>query len=405
MNAIIDTNALIDGLNPFDYEKIYLVATTAEELDSLKRNKDKDLARSAKDAIKRLKEAQESGIVEFRYSWSGAFPLDVSIPDNRILAFANDITAFDKEAVLVSADHNVILKARCLDIPCEYYACDDYCGINSYNGYVEVCLTQSEIADFYQSKNNIWGLIHNQYLIIQNESGDIVDKYKWTSDKGFVDVYKKAFDSSILGKFKAKDAYQYCAMDSITNNDLTVLTGPAGTAKTLSALSYAMQELQNQNLKRCIICFNQATLKGATEIGFLPGNSNEKLLSSSLGTILSSKFGDIMMVTQLMAQGKLMLVPMSAIRGTEFGEGDLIFVTEGQNTTPYLLKTLLQRAKDGCKIIIDGDIDEQVDLNYCNGRNNGMRRVIEVFAGEKCFGTVKLKNIYRGEIANIAQRM
>ena len=36
-------------------------------------------------------------------------------------------------------------------------------------------------------------------------------------------------------------------------------------------------------------------------------------------------------------------------------------------------------------------------------KENGMYRALEVFKGDKSFSCVKLKNVYRGHIADVAQ--
>lgn len=55
--------------------------------------------------------------------------------------------------------------------------------------------------------------------------------------------------------------------------------------------------------------------------------------------------------------------------------------------------------------IIDGDYNTQVDMSQYSGRNNGMRRMSEVFRGKDFYGEVELQNIYRSEIARIAEEM
>ena len=403
MNAILDTNALIDGIDLEQFDKVWVSVPVVEELDNLKLNKNIELARSAKKAIRTIRNAKN---VEIRFNCACSIPLNTTLADNLIIAYAKEIQAIDTDAVFISADNAAILKATHLGLKCEYFDKDALCSAGSeYHGYKEVKMSDYELAVFYECKTNKWSLKDNEYLIIYNSDGDVVDKMRWTSSKGFVPLFKKAFDSMAIGKFKAKDVYQECAMDSIMNTEMSILVGAAGTAKTLVSLAYIMQELQNGNRGRCVIIFSTMELRNNKAIGFLPGTSNEKLLGSTLGGILSAKLGDMLVVNQLIAQGKLLLIPSCSIRGFETMDGDCLFVTEAQNMDVYTLKTVLQRAKDGTKVIIEGDIDEQVDSDYCAGRFNGMMRAIETFAGKKVFSTVRLKNIYRGEIANIAQNM
>ena len=78
---------------------------------------------------------------------------------------------------------------------------------------------------------------------------------------------------------------------------------------------------------------------------------------------------------------------------------------ESQNLTCDLLRMLLQRVSDKCKVIVDGDYDEQVDMDVYAGDNNGMRKMSKVFRGETLYGQVELKNIHRSRIAMIADKM
>ncbi len=401
MNCVLDTNVLIDGIDLSQYSKVYIPITCIEELDNLKCNKDYELAYKAKQAIKQLEKADN---IEIRWRSQWSIPMEMpNTNDNQILAFAKDCVAFDKECVFLTNDYNVRLKAKHLDIPCESYI-QNIDKDNLYLGYKEVTLSEYEQALFYQEgKFNKWDLLNNQYLIIKNEDGEIIDKYRWTDEKGFVTLKTTSFKSIYFQDFKPKDVYQMLAMDSLYNTDFTLLFGRAGSAKTTLALSYVMQQIQANKINKCVIIYSNAPLRNNFSLGFYPGNRNEKLLSGSLGGILTSKFGDVTGVEALINQGKLLLIPSAEIRGIEVGEHDCLFVTEAQNTDAYTMRTILQRVKDGCKCIVEGDLLEQQDIRNCGLKENGMYRALEVFKGDKSFSCVKLRNVYRGHIADVAQ--
>jgi len=265
-------------------------------------------------------------------------------------------------------------------------------------------LSEPELADFYQNPENKFGLLINEYLLIKDDSGNIIDKRKWI-DKGFKIINSKPLKSIYFPDFKPKDEYQMLAMDSLINDDLTLLFGKAGSAKTLLSLSWIMQNIHNAKINKCVIIFNSVKLKNSESQGYYPGSRNEKLLSTSLGGILSSKFGDMTLVESLIANGKLMLIPTSEVRGIEISEHDCIFLTEAQNTDAYIMRTIIQRAKEGCKVIIEGDMLEQQDIKLNSLKESGMYRTIEIFKGTKYFSCVKLKNTYRSPLADIAQNI
>lgn len=401
MNCILDTNVLIDGIDLTKFNKVYIPILVIEELDNLKKNKNYELTYKVKQVIKQLEQADN---IEIRWRSQFSLPLDLEhTNDNLIISYAKDCVTFDKDCVFLSNDYNVRLKAKFLDVPCNPYN-QDINTDNLYVGYKEIVLTDYEQALFYgEGKFNKWKLLNNQYVVIKNEDEEIIDKYRWTDEKGFIPLRATSFKSIYFPDFKSKDVYQMMAMDSLYNTDFTLLFGRAGSAKTTLALSYVMQQIQTNKINKCVIIFNNVPLKNNKESGFYPGNRNEKLLSGSLGGILTSKFGDITAIEALINQGKLLLVPSAEIRGIEVGEHDCLFVTEAQNMDAYTMRTILQRTKDGCKCIVEGDLLEQQDIRNCGLKENGMYRALEVFKGDKSFSCVKLKNVYRGHIADVAQ--
>jgi predicted ribonuclease YlaK len=80
-------------------------------------------------------------------------------------------------------------------------------------------------------------------------------------------------------------------------------------------------------------------------------------------------------------------------------------MTESQNTDIDLMKLVLQRTGDDCKVIIEGDYSTQVDSAYYAGVNNGMKRASEVFRGHNFYGEVTLPIIHRSKIAELAEKM
>ena len=400
--VILDTNILLDGVDLSSFSKVYLPITVLEELDLIKHKSEGELNYKARKAIQQIEEANN---VEFKLDYSYSLPiwLDRNVPDNKIIGFAKEITTLNSNAVLLSNDINVLTKSRALGIPCEKYKKDNKKDL--YVGYKEVTLDEYQMSLHYQCPANNYGLLNNEYLILKDGNGKTVDRQRWTDEKGFVPLNTRTFKSVYFGDVKPKDDYQMIAFDSLYNSDLTLLFGVAGSAKTLLSLAWIMQNLQNGKINKCVVIFNSVPLRNNQSLGFYPGDRNQKLLQSSLGGILSSKLGDMTMVETLVNQGKLMLVPTSDIRGIEISDNDCIFVTEAQNTDAYTMRTILQRAKEKCKIIIEGDLLEQQDLRNTNPKENGMIRVIEVFKGTKHFSCVKLKNTYRSPIAEIAQNI
>jgi phosphate starvation-inducible PhoH-like protein len=271
-----------------------------------------------------------------------------------------------------------------------------------YKGYIDYTFkSDDEMAYFYENLNeNIIGLAVNEYAFLKSCDGVIVDKVKWTGEEYRTLTYKN-FKSSMFGVVKPMDDYQQMAFDSIANNDITILTGKAGSGKTTLPLAYAMQQLENQKFKKLVIVYSFEPLKNAKQLGYIKGDTNTKLLeTASIGNILSSKMGDKMIVERMLASGSLEIVPTANIRGVEFNDS-IVVLTEAQNLDTYTLKTVIQRCKTGCKLIVEGDVLEQSDIR----RESGLFRMIDAFRGYESFGVVKLKNNYRSKICEIADKM
>ena len=280
---------------------------------------------------------------------------------------------------------------------------DDTENRDIYKGYKVVQTTDEQLAEVYAQDNcaNIFDCIVNEYVIIKDNDDTVCDVLKWTGEN-YVGLNTRPFKSRSLGTIKPLDEVQRCVFDSIVTNDITVLFGRSGSGKTTIPLNFIMQSLEKQTYRKCVIVYDFETLRGAKQLGYTPGSLEEKMMTQgAVGNILSSKLGDISAVERLIASDQLQIVPTANIRGMEIGADTICYVTEAQNLDPYTLKTIIQRCKEGSKIILEGDVLDQRDVD----RECGIFRLIDVFKGHKSFGCVKLKNNYRSEIGELADKL
>ena len=277
--------------------------------------------------------------------------------------------------------------------------------VDNYFGYKEVNVSDTLLADFYQENDKNWfDLNVGEYLIIKDATNEIVDVRCWTGESHRYLKYDN-FNSNWFGKIKPYDVYQKLFFDSLSNNTITLVKGPAGSGKSQISLAFLMAEVERGALDRIIIFCNTVATANSAKLGYYPGSRLEKLLDSQIGNFLSSKFGGIDGVKSLIDTGKLELLPMSDIRGFDANGNVGIYITEAQNLDKTLIKLALQRVGENCICIIDGDNKQQVDLKVYEGSNNGMRAVSKVFRGEDIYGEVALQHIYRSRIAEIADRI
>ena len=277
---------------------------------------------------------------------------------------------------------------------------------DDYEGYIEIQMSNEAISEFYSNQSdNIYNLEINEYIIIYNDDEEIVDTLCWTGD-GYRHLNYKNFNSRHFGEvrpFKG-DVYQAIFADSLINNQITMVKGPAGSGKTYLSLAYLFSQLERGKIDKIIVFCNTVATKNSAKLGYYPGTRDEKLLDSQIGNLLISKFGGRMIVEQLIQEEKLLLLPLSDIRGYDTsGMNAGIYISEAQNMDVSLMKLTLQRIGEDSICIIDGDCKTQVDSAEFAGSSNGMRRASKVFRGEDIYGEITLKNIHRSRIAQIAE--
>ena len=329
--------------------------------------------------------------------------------DIKILATAlnYDITCHPDETIFITNDlalkniANTIFGADSIQSIVEKE--DKYCG------YKDVFLDEEQMCNFYEHfAFNHFDLMINQYVIIHEAaSGDIVDALRWTGDT-HAPLRYGAFPSSHLGNIKPikDDIFQAMAADSLTHNKITMLKGPAGSGKTILSLGYLMNKLETGKIDKIVVFCNTVATANSAHLGFYPGSRDEKLLDSQIGNLLASKFGGKIAVEQMIDEEKLVLLPLSDIRGYDTtGMKAGIYISEAQNLDITLMKLALQRIGEDSVCIIDGDAATQVDSQVYAGRHNGMRRASQVFRGSDIYGEVELKIIHRSRIASLAELM
>ena len=410
-----DTCSLLKNAdNMFQEENVTIAISsiTLEEIENIKTalNKDADVKYSARKALRVLEEYYGCyEIILFNANIQEKMDnLDMPLNnDAKIIASAVWLTEQKPEATVIFVTN---------DLSCKHLA-HLYFGDNvesivdekyDYDGYKEVYLTDDEMSTFYSNMDtNIYNLYINQYLLIYNKENECVDKLCWTGETHRSLTYS-TFDSNYFGKVKPMkdDPYQALAADSLVKNKITMIKGPAGSGKTYLSLGYLLHLLSRHKIDKIVVFCNTVATKNSAKLGYYPGTKDEKLLDSQIGNLLASKFGDRIMVEQMIQQGQLILLPMSDIRGYDTtGMRAGIYISEAQNLDIDLMKLTLQRIGEDSICIIDGDCKAQVDdINFA-GSNNGMKRASKVFRGHDVYGEITLKKIHRSKIAMIAENM
>ena len=410
-----DTCSLLNELHSaFENDLFYISSVTLEELENIKtsNSKDPDIKYRARQLLHLLFENKDKyKVVIFQKEWEASisnFSYFSDNNDSKIIfsAFITD-TGISFDLVFRTDDLCCAVLAKRIGLTVE--TSYEKIKLDNYTGFIEKTISNEELVPFYSKSNletvNHFNLLENQYLIVKDENGKITDSFKWKNGK-YEQVLFPVLKSDMFGTIKPKDEYQKLAIDSLLNNKITVLRGPAGSGKSYLSFAALFQKLEKHEIDKIIIFCNTVATANSAKLGFYPGSRNEKLLDSQIGNFLSSKLGDNVATEKFIAEGKLALLPMSDIRGYDTtGMKAGIYITEAQNLDIELMRLALQRVGEDSICILDGDDQAQVDLSIYGGTNNGLRRVSEIFRGADFYGEVTLQKIHRSRIAELAQLM
>lgn len=265
-----------------------------------------------------------------------------------------------------------------------------------YNGIREATVSDEEMVKFYEG-NLKFDLLRNQYLLLKNSEGAIVDRFRSDGTKT-VKVKFKSLKSQVLEEVKPRNIKQELMLDLLCNSEILVkcVSGLAGSGKSFLSTAWALQEIQKGSFQKFVIIKNNVLVKDSAEIGFIPGTELEKLKQHcGFITDIITDF----VFRNMYEDHRLELAFLATMRGRSISNS-IILVTEAQNLTRDLANMIISRVGEGSVIIFDFDLDQIDKKNF--EKDNGMLTMVEALKGNKLFGIVELDLIERSEVAKLA---
>lgn len=335
--------------------------------------------------------------------------------DHKILNAALHLKSESKgtKVVLVTKDINLRIKSKAIGLLTEDYKTgkvedvdtisEGFPTINNLNAdmireiYQHNCIEEQGILKEVK--------VANGYYILNNCSESALVRYDQKLD--LLERVDKVYAYGI----KPKNAEQTFALDALLNEDikLVALQGVAGTGKTLLALAAALEQ---KNRYQQIILSRPIVPLSNKEIGYLPGDANEKIspymqpLWDNL-KFIRSQFRQNerknKILDELQESGYLELTALNFIRGRSLSNV-MFIIDEAQNLTPHEIKTIITRAGEGTKVVFTGDI-HQIDTPYLDEQSNGLSYIIDKLKGSPLFAHVRLEKGERSELANLANKL
>ena len=450
---VLDTNILLHeplAFLSFKENDVVVPMTVLEELDYIKDSK-KDVARDARVCIRAmedlLRDASPDEMLagvplsgfsagENRPTGTLSIYADLNMTesqqifasdenDNRIINVALHLqTMFaSQEVVLVTKDINMRLKAKGAGLAhVEDYRTDQLISDIKYltRGYHQFEGDFWERVKSVDSRSEGRDTIHtvprsllpeayiNEFLLDEsNQFAGLVESMD-SDQMEILDLGYERLMSRHAWGINPKNIGQAMALHSLLDPhiDLVILTGPAGSGKTLLALAAALEMVVERNMYDKIIV-TRNTPEIAESIGFLPGTEEEKMapwlaaITDSLEVLHKHDENTKGSMSYIMEKANIQFKSVNFMRGRSI-QNSIVILDESQNLTASQLKTIITRCGEGTKLICSGNL-AQIDSNYLSAVTSGLTYLVEKFKDFSGSATINLDGVVRSRLADFAE--
>lgn len=450
---VLDTNILLHeplAFMSFKEHDVVVPMTVLEELDYIKDSK-KDVARDARVSIRAMEdllhnaspEEMLSGVSLQGLGTGPAAPTgglcifsDLSMGeeqqiftsdanDNRIINVALTLQSSHspQQVVLVTKDLNMRLKAKGAGLEhVEDYRTDQlvtdikylskgyHCFEGNFWDQIKTVDSQTEGRDTVHTieRSVLPEAYINEFLI--DEGGQFAGLVEHMSDEHLevLDLGVERLMGRHAWGISPKNIGQAMALHALLDPhiDLVILTGPAGSGKTLLALAAALEMVVERNMYDKIIV-TRSTPEIAESIGFLPGTEEEKMapwlaaITDSLEVLHKHDENVKGSMSYIMEKANIQFKSVNFMRGRSI-QNAIVILDESQNLTASQLKTIITRCGEGTKLICGGNL-AQIDSNYLSAVTSGLTYLVEKFKNFSGSATINLDGVVRSRLAEFAE--
>ena len=418
---VLDTSVLLSdpkAMFRFAEHAVVLPVVVVSELEA-KRN-DPEIGFFARQALRNLDElrvqherldfpiavgdAGGSLRVELNHSNMSVLPSGLQLGDNdsRILAVALNLSNDGLDVVVVSKDLPLRVKAASIGLAAEEYRAE--LAVDSgWTGLAEIDVSGEQMAELYDNETMSTRLVQdlpiNTNLVIHSERGSALGR---VVGKGQFKVVRG--DRDVFG-LHGRSAEQRLAIDLLLDPEVGIVSlgGRAGTGKSALALCAGLEAVLEKQQHRKIMVFRPLYAVGGQELGYLPGDAQEKMnpwgqaVFDTLGALVSEN-----VLEEIVERGILEVLPLTHIRGRSLHDA-FVIVDEAQSLERNVLLTVLSRIGQNSRVVLTHDVAQRDNLRV--GRHDGVASVIETLKGHPLFAHITLTRSERSAIAALVTEL
>lgn len=167
---------------------------------------------------------------------------------------------------------------------------------------------------------------------------------------------KNQFNGVFFQPFQPKTENQQNYVIAVSESEVTICSGPAGTGKSFQAIGLACQYLLEGRFKN--VLYSRTIVGCDSNIGILPGSIEERCSPYFISAVeYFHYFIGVDKTNSLIKYNNLKFFPVELIKG-QTHDDTLMIVDEAQNLTKKQMKLFLTRIGKNSKIIVLGDVDQ-----------------------------------------------
>lgn len=336
---------------------------------------------------------------------TGILPAGIRLSDNdtAILAVAAGLAQDGQRVTVVSKDLPMRVKAASIGLDAEEYRYEQARG-DGYTGVEEILVTDEQMATLWDvgrldDASQLEGVPLGTGLIVHSPRGSALGRVTGVNEFRLVRGDRDVFGLS------GRSAEQRLAIDLLLDPSVGIVSlgGRAGTGKSALALAAGLEAILERGAHRRIIVFRPMYAVGGQELGYLPGDQQEKMdpwgqaVYDTLGAIVSEN-----VLEEVIARNLIEVLPLTHIRGRSLHDA-FVIVDEAQSLELGVLLTMLTRIGQGSRVVLTHDIAQRDNLRV--GRHDGVAAIIERLKGRPLFGHVTLQRSERSAIAALVSEL